>query len=84
MNRRSLRAPIHDRDADETFIRRRFGVFDEHVEVAVGVEGASVDRARTRSPRAACIRPYEVVLGERDLGSLYSHFMYEWVGVESR
>ncbi len=52
MNRRGLRPPVRDGDPDEAFLRRRLGILDEDVEVAIVVEDAAVDRARTRSPCA--------------------------------
>ena len=64
---------------------RRLGVFDDDVEVAVLVEDPGVYElvleVLARAPR---IRLHEVVVREGRLRYLYSHFIYEWVGVESR
>ena len=82
---RGLRAPVRNRDANETFLRRRLRVFDEDVEVAVAVERAGVDQLVLELiARAARIRRHEIVVRVGGLGVLDRHFMYECVGVESR
>ena len=68
MNRRCLRAAVRRGDPDEAFFRRRLGVFDDDVEVAVFVEHAGVDELVLELlARAARVGLHEVVVREGGL-----------------
>src|SRR6476469_255369 len=69
MNRRGFCTPVRDGDPDEAFLRRRLGVLDEDLEVAVAIEGAAVDELVLEIlARAARIRVHDVVVREGGLG----------------
>jgi hypothetical protein len=65
MNRGGLRATVRDGDPDEAFFRRRLGIFDHDVKIAVVVEHAAVDELVLVVPaRAMRIRLHEVAVRE--------------------